>query len=1055
MSALILQLGWIREFRLVFGASTAASGAVLAIFMGGLGLGYAALGRRADRRANPLAYYAALELLIALTGAISPFLIDAIRWIYVALGGQITLGLGWATAVRLVMAAAVLGAPTLFMGGTLPAAARAITTSADRARRSVGLLYGMNTLGAVIGAAAGTFLLLESLGTRRTLWLACLVNFVVAASAWALSRARPGPEEAGTEDDAGAPTRDPGLAGARATLGAGEAYLAAAIVGFAFLLMELVWFRMLGPILGGTTFTFGLILVVALAGIGAGGAAYAPLFRRAAPTLGSFGLTCCLEAACIALPFALGDRIAMLALSLQDWSAAGFLGTVLGWTVVAAIVVLPAAFVSGIQLPILVALLGQGRRDVGRHVGLTFGWNTVGAILGSLAGGFGLLPVLTAPGAWRAAVLLLGALGAAVLLLSLRRERGIARLALPAGALALALACVQATGPTAVWRHSGIGQRPPDLLDRTPNSLRAWAHAVQRKVIWEAEGRESSVALIAGDGLAFIINGRNDGNSIRDASEFIMPGILGAILHPEPGRSLVVGLGTGETAGWLAAVPSMERVDVVELEPVVEEVSRRCALGNRGALDNPKVHQIYNDAREVLLTSPERYDLIVSEPSNPHRAGVASLFTREFYAAVSERLSEDGLFLQWLQAYEIEPQAVSGVLATLDAEFPHVEIWQTDTEDLLLVCSRSPIAYPVPSLRERIREEPFRTALGIAWRAIDLEGVLAHYVAGTSGVKILAGPEAERPNTDDRNRLEYAAARSVGRSGGVSIARLREAAGPQSPPGPPVSAGAVDWARVEDQRESMYALGWDRYALSRDLTAPQRDLTEAQRYRALAQQRAVAGDARGAIAAWQRQSREPIYPTASPVRSDRGGGDPGRLPVAARSALRGERCAGEGLHRAAQRSVASVRQPRLPGGDRAGLGRSLPGRAAVPRAVRALRPLQARGDAPPDGVPRRAAGEPRRDGEVGGELRAARALDPELPGAESARLPGRGPSAHRSSGARPDGVLVTRSALTRVGVDTNEGVRHARSEQRRGVEARGRRDPSVRPTDARLCRGDR
>ena len=131
-------------------------------------------------------------------------------------------------------------------------------------------------------------------------------------------------------------------------------------------------------------------------------------------------------------------------------------------------------------------------------------------------------------------------------------------------------------------------------------------------------------------------------------------GILPAILHPDPKTCLVVGLGTGETAGWLAKVDSVKQVDVVEIEPTIKEMARRCTAVNCNVLANPKVRVIYNDAREVLLTTNAKYDIIASEPSNPYRAGIANLFTREFYRSVDARLNQGGLFVQWLQGYEID-----------------------------------------------------------------------------------------------------------------------------------------------------------------------------------------------------------------------------------------------------------------------------------------------------------------------------------------------------------------------------------------------------------------
>ena len=181
-------------------------------------------------------------------------------------------------------------------------------------------------------------------------------------------------------------------------------------MGFAFFLMELVWYRMLGPLLGGTTFTFGLILGVALFGIGLGGSVYTLLFTEKRVTLRSLATTCALEAAFVAYPFALGDHVAIWTAQIHQTNTHGFGGEVWGWTAIALLVILPAAFLSGLQFPLLIALLGRGVKDIGKQTGLAVAWNTVGAILGSLAGGFGLLPLLSAPGAWRAAAGLLALL---------------------------------------------------------------------------------------------------------------------------------------------------------------------------------------------------------------------------------------------------------------------------------------------------------------------------------------------------------------------------------------------------------------------------------------------------------------------------------------------------------------------------------------------------------------------------------------------------------------------------------------------------------------------
>src|SRR5437870_4179544 len=192
--ALVYQIGWMREFRLIFGASTAASAAVLAIFIGGLGAGGIIIGRRVDRSDRPLLLYGWMEMAIAIGAALSPLLLQLIRWIYLTAGGTTTMGMLGGTVVRLVLATLVLGVPTFLMGGTLPAAVRAIASEDDRGRRRVALLYGINTLGAVLGSALATFYMIEQYGTRMTLWLAAMANLALGAMVWMRAKQTQSPQ---------------------------------------------------------------------------------------------------------------------------------------------------------------------------------------------------------------------------------------------------------------------------------------------------------------------------------------------------------------------------------------------------------------------------------------------------------------------------------------------------------------------------------------------------------------------------------------------------------------------------------------------------------------------------------------------------------------------------------------------------------------------------------------------------------------------------------------------------------------------------------------------
>jgi spermidine synthase len=760
--ALIYQTAWMRQFRLIFGASTFATAAVLAVFMGGLGLGSAILGKRADRTANPLRLYARLELAIALAAAISPPLLWLAAKIYWSLGGSPALGLGGASIVRLVLSLLVLGIPTFLMGGTLPAAARAIQGDDDSGRRGVALLYGLNTLGAVAGTLLSTFVLLEHLGNRQTLFAAVAVNLLVAfvALRWSASEGRQASGLWESLPDATPPgSLTPEATPAERGLPRNAVYAAAAIAGFAFLLMELVWYRMLSPLLGGTTYMFGLILAVALLGIGLGGAAYALLRGNQRATAGAFAVTCALEALAIGIPFALGDRLATLTLALSDHSVLGLAESVVSWTIVTLIVVFPAAFVAGVQFPLLVALLGRGRSDVGREVGAAYAWNTAGAIAGSLAGGFGLMPLLSAPGCWQLVVTLLALLGAGSILFALRERQRTLSIASAVAAL-LAVLCLTATGPTAVWRHSGIGAGRATRMT-SHNTLIDWMRWSNRRLVWDADGRESGVALTVAVEPSFIVNGKSDGSARSDAGTQVMAGLVPAVFHGSPSRALVVGLGTGSSAGWLAAIDSMKRVDVVELEPVVLDVARILAPFNHDAMRDPKMVITIADAREVLLTSRETYDIIVSEPSNPFRAGIASLFTREFYLAVEGRLAPRGLFAQWVQTYDIDPETMRTIYATVVSVLPHVHTWTTTSGDALLVASNEPLRVDVEPMRALLAQEPYRSAMRNSWRTEGVEGFFARFVANEEFAR-QAAQQAESMNTDDRTVIEFGFARSVG-----------------------------------------------------------------------------------------------------------------------------------------------------------------------------------------------------------------------------------------------------------------------------------------------------
>ena len=817
--SLVYQMVWLKEFRLLFGASTTATAAVLAVFMGGLGFGALYWGKMVERSRRPLRFYALIELATAASVALTPVVLVVARWLYLSTGGVVTLGTQLAMVAHVVLTAVVLGLPCFLMGGNLPAAARFVCEENDSARGSTGLIYGLNALGALIGVVLGTFWLLEQLGLQMSLLAAVALNGCIGGLAWLASHREQETESiAAVEDDiqsSASPAPERGGLPFRLVLAG------AFVSGFVFFLCELVWYRMLAPLTGSSTYGFGIVLMVALAGIGVGGVLYRWVFERRSRLVGphAFAAITLLQALVVIAPFAMGDRIAVLAFYANEMRGMGFSGQILAWTLITAALVLLPAILSGVQFPLLVGLAGRGRSLVGRDLGATYAANTVGAISGSLLGGLILIPSLSAEGCWLIAAGLL--VLAAAVALWFGREQNRCRWRVMGPALGLASLVVGlmvfTDGPTSVWRHTPIGYGRIEALPDTPAQQEAWMRLNRRRVEAEFEGRESSIAVVSSQGRAFYVNGKSDGSGMGDAPTQTMLGLTSAILHPHPRRSLVVGLGTGTTAGWMADIEGMERVDVVELEPAMGEVARDYFEPvNRGVMDKPNVNVIYWDAREVLLAGEERYDLIVSEPSNPYRAGISTLYTKEFYEATKERLAESGIFTQWLQSYEIDTQTVRTVAATVASVFPNVEVWSSQGSDLLFICHLSAPNYTREHLERTIAREPFASALEKVWHTHTVEGFLGHHLA-SDPVSRYIREQGETINTDDKNRLEYAFTRALMHGTRFSAFDLLKTAQIMKCDLPPHLAGSIDSSVFSRARLQLLAKDTDDFPISQEL----------------------------------------------------------------------------------------------------------------------------------------------------------------------------------------------------------------------------------------------
>jgi spermidine synthase len=735
LAALVYETAWTREFAFVFGTSDLAVATVLAAYMGGLASGAALAGRLTPRIARPVLAYGLLELGIALAALAVPVAIGASRILYVAaFGGQGALpeGGGSATALfYLVCSFLILLVPTAMMGATLPLLVRHAVRDEAQIGSRTGALYAVNTAGAVVGTLVAAFVLLPVIGLRATIWAGAGVNLAVFLAAWALARvAVPVPAS---------PRRRALSESAGASVGRAAWILplifTSGVVSFTY---EVFWVRLLVHLVGSSVQAFATMLASFLTGI-ALGAALASRFAST-PRRSSLGFALAqLGIAALSLAaFAGVDRIP----GLGETLVARDLPPRLVDTIACMLTLFPSALCIGATFPFAIRVLARGEQDAGPASARVYAANTLGAIIGSVGAGFFAMPGLRFAGTLTACVATnLGLAGAAALLLEPRRHVLLA--AACAGGVALALLPVAT--PWAVLRASPLGGNPP-----------AWG-----RVEYFGVGRSATVLLLD-QRLSWNLrtNGLPESGTVHPefwANRYPLMRWLTALpllARPEARSLLLVGLGVGTA---LEVVPAtVERIDVVEIEPEVVAANRSVADRRlRDPLSDPRVHVHINDARNaLLLAEKQRFDVIVSQPSHPWSGGAAHLYTQEFFELVASRLSEDGVFVQWIGLSFVDESLFRSLLAALSQTFAHVRVYRPPPGGaVLFIASPAPLDVEATAPRSIEAAPEDFAALGIRFA----EQVTASLELDDAGVRALAAGAA--PNRDGHNRLQMRSAR--------------------------------------------------------------------------------------------------------------------------------------------------------------------------------------------------------------------------------------------------------------------------------------------------------
>ncbi|MSR46414.1 MAG: hypothetical protein EXS13_05030 [Planctomycetes bacterium] len=765
-AALLYEVLWVRDLGYTFGGSAEALSAVVAAFLAGLALGAFVAGRRVRAQGGLLKVYAILELVIALYAPLAPWVIAKVDTLFLSelLGAS---GGAGALAPRFALTFVALLPATACMGATLPVLCTAFSGGIEKTGALIGRLYGWNTLGGVLGCLLAGFILVEKVGLWRSRCIAALLNLLLAALAWRLA---PALDAAFAARSAKNPARGKGT---RPTLNDPPrvrlpwlAWAGALIATSAFsITLEFGWTRLMALGVGGTTYAFSIVLALYLAGLGCGALAYSALAGRGArplPTLIAAQLLLALLLL-VVQPF-LDEQIARIGVVLFEAtnSIAGNSAVARGRLALefgAQLVLLPALLL-GIAFPALADLRVGTRDEIGRGLGSAYLLSTMGGVAASLATHFWLMPRCGLEELLTLAAIGCGTVGALLLAV-----RGGWRNVLAAGGLLLAIAA----GGFALHDH---GRWDPRAIYGGVGLYGADALKPDRKLLSVRDGASCSVAVFQQkDERSLAVNGKVDATSRGDMGTQLLLAWLPQLLARDSKEVFVLGYGAGVTAA--AAARYGGAVICAEIEAEVLAASHWFAAVNDNAHADPRITLVTDDGRALLRRAPQRFDVITTEPSNPWLAGMASLFTVEFYELCRERLAAGGVLCQWVQLYWSSPDDYQAIFATLGSVFPHVAIWKTTSGDTLMLGAMEPLLLDPAALAKREQERPW-LAPKLAGSGGGMAG--ASIVAQLARMALLCGDDARvfadagpRRIRDDVPFLEFSAARNMQANSGDSI----------------------------------------------------------------------------------------------------------------------------------------------------------------------------------------------------------------------------------------------------------------------------------------------
>lgn len=828
LAGLVYEVSWTRLLTLYIGHTTAAASAVVAAFLGGLAIGAAGGGVVASKLSprRSLQAYAALEVAVAVFALLLPFELRALtpllRWAY----GDAAPGLLF-PAIRLGSCLAMVFLPAAALGATFPMAVRWFAHRSTNPARVSSALYAVNTVGASIGSLLAGFSLIPAVGISGTTHIGMAASLLAAALVTVLSMREPH-DRVDTATTVAADTapasprkgRPRAEAVDTAPVATSQPWLAIAVLGlsgFASLVHEIVWTRILALVLGPTTYAFAATLAAVVAGVAIGSGAGTWLVGRLKQGTHASWLALVLAVGAITVvaTSALAGNYVPLSVAREVAASTDSYGSLLrqGMLLVSSLI-LPTAICLGAAFPLALAIAGDPAHSPARRFGLVYAVNTIGSVTGTLAAGFKLIPWLGLPTTLAAAAFVLVSAAVGIVLVDAsgaspsraRTTYGVY------GAAAVAVAAI-VVAPT--WDQpllaSGVYLYSPFV----PKTLDLETQLKAGTLLYYKDGAPATVSVKRLTGTTTLaVDGKTDASNRSDMLTQKLVAHLPLLLHDNPRNVAIVGLGSGVTLGAALSHP-VEHADVVEISPEVVEASRFFEAENHKALADPRTHLIVGDGRSHLLLSKQQYDVIISEPSNPWIAGVAALFTKEFFEGAKARLAPGGIICQWAHTYTISEGDLRSIVATFSAVFPNGTAWMVNDNDLLMVASLDPVLPRLSRIEQHWSRANAAANLAEAG-AVEPFDLLTLYAGGpTELAKFGQGADLL---DDDRMRLEFSAPRELhNQSAGANDASFASVADPETIPelvrAMREQATAAQWRGRADMmaKADAYSIAYDDY----------------------------------------------------------------------------------------------------------------------------------------------------------------------------------------------------------------------------------------------------